>query len=193
MGTSVVAERTIGLVLAAGAGSRFGMPKALARTPDGAPWLRLTTSALVDGGCDEVVVVLGAMAETALHLVPADANVVIARAWERGQSASLLAGLAACRSSAAGAVVVTLVDLPGLTSAAAHRVIGEPGAGDLRRAIYDGVPGHPVLIGRQHWDPLAADLSGDTGATRYLMAHQAESIDCTDLGGGVDVDTWGAA
>ena len=183
----------IGLVLAAGAGSRFGMPKALARTPGGTPWLRLATSALADGGCDEVVVVLGAMAESALHLVPADARVVIARDWQQGQSASLLAGLAACGGSSASAVVVTLVDLPGLTPEAARRVVADAGAGDLRRATYGGAPGHPVLIGREHWRPLTEELAGDTGAAHYLVSHRAETIDCTELGGGADVDTWGAA
>jgi nicotine blue oxidoreductase len=46
-----------GIVLAAGAGTRYGMPKVLA---DEGGWLRRAVAALVDGGCDDGVVVLGA-------------------------------------------------------------------------------------------------------------------------------------
>lgn len=184
-----MAEAPIGLVLAAGAGIRFGMPKALGRTPDGVPWIERSTSALVGGGCSEVVVVLGAMAEAALHLVPRAAEVVIARDWQAGQSASLRAGLVACASSGADAVVVTLVDLPGLTADAVQRVAAGAGAGDLRRATYGDAPGHPVLVGRDHWAPLQAHLAGDTGAGPYLAARGATTVDCTALGGGEDVDS----
>jgi CTP:molybdopterin cytidylyltransferase MocA len=184
----VVAEGAIGLVLAAGAGSRFGMPKALARTPDGTPWLRRATTALVDGGCEHVVVVLGAMAESAIHLVPREARIVIARDWHDGQSSSLRAGLEACASSQGFAVLVTLVDLPDLDAEAARRVLADAGSESLRRAAYDGKPGHPVLIGREHWGGVATSLSGDTGAARYVAEHGAAWIDCSGLGGLADVD-----
>ncbi|HWR85187.1 MAG TPA: NTP transferase domain-containing protein, partial [Rhodoglobus sp.] len=49
-----------GIVLAAGAGTRAGGAKALRREPDGTPWLELAATALRDGGCERVVVVLGA-------------------------------------------------------------------------------------------------------------------------------------
>jgi CTP:molybdopterin cytidylyltransferase MocA len=183
-----VVDGTIGLVLAAGAGSRLGMPKALARTPEGEPWLARATAALSDGGCDDVVVVLGALAETALHLVPADADVVIARQWQRGLSASLLAGLDAVSATDSEAVLVTLVDLPELTAGAVRRVADGAGPADLRRAAYGGSPGHPVLLGRDHWAAVSASLDEDAGATAYLAAHGARAVDCTDLGGGDDVD-----
>ncbi len=183
-----MADAAIGLVLAAGAGTRFGMPKALARTTEGTPWVVRAARTLAEGGCADVVVVLGAMAESAIHLVPRDAGIVIARDWARGQSASLLAGLEACAASDAAALVVTLVDLPDLDVDSVRRVSGGAGPDDLRRATYGGRPGHPVLIGRGHWDALAARLVGDSGAGRYLAARNVTSIDCTSLGGGDDVD-----
>jgi CTP:molybdopterin cytidylyltransferase MocA len=164
------------------------MPKALVRREDGVPWLALATGALSAGGCEDLVVVLGAMAESALHLVPADSRVVVARSWESGQSASLRAGLAACAGSAASAVIVTLVDLPDLSAEAVRRVGAGAGSGDLRRAAYGGQPGHPVLIGSDHWPALLRSLRGDAGASAYLRMHSAAEIDCTDLGGGDDVD-----
>ena len=71
-----------GVLLAAGAGTRFGMPKVLAER---GAWLRAAVAALSGGGCDEVVVVLGA----AVVDVPAPARAVIARDWRRGPGASL--------------------------------------------------------------------------------------------------------
>lgn len=164
------------------------MPKALARTPDGSSWLHRATAALFDGGCDDVIVVLGAMAEAAIHLVPGDARIVIARRWGEGQSASLLEGLEACASSDGVAVVVTLVDLPDLDAGGVGRILEGAGAGSLRRASYGGLPGHPVLIGRDHWAAVADGLLGDVGAARYLAEHDARWVDCSDLGGGMDVD-----
>ncbi|MCW2831256.1 MAG: hypothetical protein JWP31_1948 [Aeromicrobium sp.] len=183
-----MAEGAVGIVLAAGAGSRFGMPKALARRPDGTPWLAHAATTLADAGCEDVVVVLGAMAEAALHLVPPGAGVVIARGWESGQSASLVAGLEACSSTDAIAAVVTLVDLPDLRPEAARRVASRARAHDLRRAPYAGAPGHPVLVGRAHWGPIVRSVWGDAGAAGYLAMHGAAQVDCTDVGGGRDID-----
>jgi CTP:molybdopterin cytidylyltransferase MocA len=60
-----------GVVLAAGAGTRFGGPKALARTAAGEPWLALAVGTLRAAGCEPVVVVLGTGADEAEPLVPA--------------------------------------------------------------------------------------------------------------------------
>jgi molybdenum cofactor cytidylyltransferase len=176
-----------GLVLAAGGGSRFGGPKALARTPAGDPWLALAVAALRAGGCDDLVVVLGAGEAEARALVPAGARVVVADDWAEGLGASLTAGLAALPSRAAA--LITLVDLPGLPSAVCERLLAEPLTPTvLRRAGYGGRPGHPVLVGTQHRRPLAATLAGDHGGRAYLDRHGVEQVECGDLFDGVDVD-----
>ena len=184
--------RAVGLVLAAGAGTRYGMPKALARTDAGTSWLELACQALVGGGCGEVVVVLGARADEAEELVPAHARLVVAREWRSGIAASLRTGLAAADGTGAGVAVVSLVDLPGLRPNAVRRVMDSVPQADahhaLARATYDGRPGHPVLVGRAHWQPLGAAVRRDTGAGPYLRAHGTLAVDCTDLGGGDDVD-----
>ena len=56
------------------------------------------------------------------------------------------------------------------------------------RATYDGRPGHPVLLGRDHWAPLIAGVQGDRGAADYLAAHTVLSVSCEDLATGHDVD-----
>lgn len=184
---------TAGLVLAAGGGRRMGGPKALLAT-DGEAWVARAVSVLAAGGCDPVVVTLGAQASAARPLVPAQALVVEVAGWERGMGESLRQGLEAVERLAPGAqaVVVTLVDLPGLHHEAVARVVragGDAPAAALCQARYDGRPGHPVLLGRAHWARLRAGLAGDAGARDHLSAHGAVAVDCTDLGGGDDVDT----
>jgi CTP:molybdopterin cytidylyltransferase MocA len=180
--------RVAGIVLAAGAGTRAGGPKALRRDDDGMPWLHRAVAALRGGGCDPVLVVLGAEAAAARVLVPADATVVVADAWADGLSASLRAGLTAA-PPAADAVVVTLVDLPGLPAAAVQRLLAPPvGPSTLRRATYASRPGHPVIIGRHHWATVAASADGDRGAGRYLRAQGAELVELSGFWDGDDAD-----
>jgi len=171
-----------GIVLAAGAGTRHGGPKALV-----VPWLADSVRLLLDGGCDPVVVVLGAEAEAARALVPDDPRVcaVVAEGWAGGLGESLRAGLA---HATGDAVVVTLVDLPGTPVTVVDRLVTAWDHRSLRQAVYDGRPGHPVLVGADHWGPLADSLSGDRGARAYLVAHGVDEIDCTDLHHGRDED-----
>ncbi|WP_084105587.1 NTP transferase domain-containing protein [Demequina sp. NBRC 110056] len=180
-----------GVVLAAGAGSRSGGAKALRSAPDGTPWLAIASEALRDAGCREVIAVLGAEAEDALALVPRGVLPVVATDWHEGQSASLKVGLAAAATSSADAVLLTLVDLPGQTAAAGRRVIdagSDDPRGSLARAHYDDAPGHPVLLGRDHWAEIAESATGDRGARDYLRSHLVFEVDCSDLGGGADGD-----
>ena len=178
-----------GLVLAAGAGRRFGMPKALASTPDDRAWLAIAAERLRSAGCDPVIVVLGADADRAEDAVPGWARMIVADDWAAGQSASLRAGLEAVALTDAAAVLITLVDLPDASVEAERRVLGAfDGTASLARAVDDGRPAHPVLIGRDHWGPLADSLRGDRGARDYLRTTGARPIDVTGLGGADDVD-----
>ena len=174
-----------GIVLAAGAGTRAGGPKALKRMPGGTPWLETATTVLLEGGCDRIVVVLGAQARSARELVPDDDRIttVVAMEWEAGMSESLRTGLAAARGTAA---LVTLVDLPELPVAVVQRVLD--GSGPLRQAVFGGTPGHPVYLAAEHWVPAATTLVGDRGARGYLVSHDVEEIECGDLWDGQDRD-----
>ncbi|MBP2436446.1 nucleotidyltransferase family protein [Microbacterium amylolyticum] len=189
--------RIVGLVLAGGAGTRYGMPKSLARTADGTPWLHRAVAALRDGGCSEVIVVLGARATDAGALVPHGAKVEVAGAWADGLSATIRAGLVAAGS--ADAVVIVPVDTPHLPARAVRRVIGEDRQmddagtlaglrGSLRQAVYHGQPGHPVLIGADHLPGVLESLSGDRGAGPYLRSRGAAQVECADLWNGEDID-----
>src|SRR5262245_25707825 len=109
-----------GLVLAAGAGRRYGMPKALIPW-DGGLLVERAAGVLTAAGLDPILVVLGAAADEVRAAAPALPSVVNPE-WETGMASSLRAGLTALTSTEAGAVVVLLVDMPGVTPAAVRRV-----------------------------------------------------------------------
>jgi CTP:molybdopterin cytidylyltransferase MocA len=193
-----------GLLLAAGAGRRMGRPKALLRDPDGTPFLHRAVRALLDGGSAGVTVVLGASADRARAVLAepgldSPVRVVVATGWEEGMGASLRAGLAALvkedGAATAGAsptgVVVTLVDLPDVGPEVVARVLARgrgAGRAALVRSTYGGVPGHPVLLGREHWGGVAATAEGDQGARSYFREHPPVPCECGDLATGHDVD-----
>ena len=194
----------VGLVLAAGAGTRFGAPKGLARDAAGTPWLVRAVQALSRGGCDRVLVAVGARGDEVAGLVPAGAEVVHVADWAAGLSATLRAGLVAANGAAVGgvtapgvtaggvaAVVVLPVDVPDAPAAAVRRVIEAAGtdvAGALVQASYAGAPGHPVLLGGRHLDEIVQQVAGDDGARAYLRAHAVTRVDCGDLWSGADID-----
>ncbi|HVN11885.1 MAG TPA: NTP transferase domain-containing protein, partial [Kineosporiaceae bacterium] len=107
--------------------------------------------------------------------------------------ASLRAGLVALadRAPVPDAVVVALVDTPGVTTEVVRRVAAAAAAGPsvLARAAFDGVPGHPVLLGREHWAGVRAAARGDAGARDYLRDRPVTLVECADVGSGLDVDT----
>ncbi|PJI84716.1 nucleotidyltransferase family protein [Luteimicrobium subarcticum] len=195
---SRAAGAVVGVVLAAGAGTRFGGPKALARTADGTPWVERVARALRGGGADRVVVALGAGRDEAAALVPGWAQVVHVPDWPDGVSASLRRALTSLSAvgldpggrlgAATRAVVVATVDVPDLAAEAVGRVVAGATPGCLRQATYGGRPGHPVLIGRAHWAPLLASVAGDVGARPYLVTRRVLEVPCDDLWHGHDVD-----
>ena len=166
----------VGLLLAAGSGERFGGPKALARDDDGTSWLLRSVQALRP--CAEIVVVVGAEAAQVAALLPMSVPRIRADDWAEGMGASLRAGLAALEPTSHDSALVSLVDLPDVDAATS-----------LARAAYDGVPGHPVLIGRDHWPGVIDTATGDRGARDYLATHDVALVECGDLATGVDVDS----
>jgi CTP:molybdopterin cytidylyltransferase MocA len=181
----------VGLLLAAGAGRRMGRPKALVELA-GRPLLLGALDALRAGGCAPLLVVLGAAADQVAELVPGDVRTVLATDWADGMGASLRAGLDALTGSPAPAALVHLVDLPGVGAAAIERLASVASAGPdvLARAAYNGVPGHPVLLGRSHWAGVRAAARGDAGARSYLAGHPAlRLVECGDVADPGDVDT----
>lgn len=176
-----------GVLLAAGGGQRFGMAKALVRH-QGRLFVEAAAEVLRSGGCAPVIVVLGASAEQVRAQAElAGVTVIDNPDWASGMGSSLRVGLDALPDGVL-AVVILPVDTPGMTAAAVRRVAGHAGPDALVRATYDGVPGHPVLIGREHFAGVRALATGDRGARDYLALHPPVEVACEDIASGDDVD-----
>lgn len=147
-------------MLAAGAGVRYGSPKAPVAV-DGERLVDRSVRLLREAGCAPVIVVLGAWIGDVPH-----AEVVINEDWQEGMGSSLRAGLSALGGTDASAALVTLVDLPGLTSLAIRAVCEHEGG--LVAATYDGSRGHPVKFPRVLWEDVIANTRGDEGARTFL-------------------------
>ncbi|MEU5399899.1 nucleotidyltransferase family protein [Streptomyces sp. NPDC005963] len=182
-----------GLLLAAGGGRRLGgRPKALLRHR-GRPLVDHAVAALHQGGCAPIHVVLGA-AGARVHTEAAlgGCTTIDNGDWAEGMGSSLRAGLASLTDSGADAVLVQLVDQPGIGGAAVARVRSAYGSHEtLATATYGGRRGHPVLLGAAHWAAAAADARGDQGARSYLAAHASTLtlVECGDVADPADIDT----
>jgi len=155
------------VVLAAGAGSRFGGPKQALLLPG-------VLDRVHESSVDDVLVVVGA------HPLEVDVRTVTCPDWKRGPGASLSCGLEALGEEVEAAVVV-LADGPDLAPEAIDRVIHawRQGAGEIVAASYGGNRGHPVLLARSIWSRIP-----DEGA----RALDPVLIPCDDLGSPGDVD-----
>ncbi len=179
------------VVLAAGSGSRFGSSAKQLAELDGIPLLEHALRAVeAVPAIGRIVVVLGARAEQVRAGVDfGQAEPVVCADWAEGQAASLRCGIAAVAD--AEAAVLTLGDMPRITPDVIARFAAlaqEHGAAARARAIYDGMPGHPVVLGRDHFARIAA-LEGDVGAREVLKAIGADPIECSHLCSPADVDT----
>ena len=172
----------------------MGGPKALLRlAPEGPTLVETAITRVRAAGCDGVVVVVGAAAEAVADAVAGTGSEVVAAPdWEEGMGASLRAGLGHLDAAAHDVALVTLVDLPDVTTAVMARVLAAAeadGPAALARATYAGVPGHPVVIGRDHWAAVASVARGDRGARDHLGVTPHLVVECGDLATGHDVDT----
>ena len=174
---------TAGLVLAAGDGKRFGGPKA-PYVHNGQRLVDRAVTVLTEAGCDPVFVVLGAWVGD----VPG-ATVLENENWSTGMGTSLQVGLSHLNSEPGiDEVVVSLVDLPGLTSLAVSRIVETPG--DIVVAAYDAKRGHPVKFASSTWPELITSAIGDQGARSYIAEHpdQIVLVEVGDVATGEDMD-----
>ncbi len=165
-------EGTVALVLAAGAGSRFGGGKLLAPI-GGRPILQHVLDALAAAGVGEVVVVLGRDAEAVEAAITwrAERRVVNPEP-ERGLSSSLQLGFEAIGPDA-GSVVVALGDQPLISEVVIQALIEAP-VDDARPVVvpvYHGEDGrNPVLL-RPAAHHLVGEATGDRGLGPVFEAH----------------------
>ena len=173
-------SRIAGAVLAAGAGTRMGQPKAELRI-GGMRLVDRAVATLRAGGCDPVLAVVRA------GVVVRDADVLVNTEPDRGMRSSL--ALAVRAAADADALAVLLVDAPGVGAEAVRRVVLAWQPGRITVATFDAGRGHPIVMSPAMWHEALALAGPDEGARGYLAAN-APLVDLVPVPGDpVDVDT----
>ena len=179
------------ILLAAGAGSRFGGEKLLA-TYGGRPLIEASLSNLADAPVDETFVVVGDDAKRIRAACEPHALEVVENPdWAEGISTSVKAGLGALGPGTRAAVVL-LADQPLVGAGAVERLLAAfEGGARVAAATYGGKLRNPVLFSREVWPLLMRELSGDEGARSFLRRHPelVTRVPCDGVGDPADVDT----
>ncbi len=181
-----------GIVLAAGAGRRYGRPKALVALA-GQLLVERAVSVLEAAGCRPVLAVLGAAADEVQATADlGQAETLVNDRWAQGMGGSLRLGIEAAARAGAAAAVVLPVDQPVVGPELVTRLVDRWRAGAVAvRAAFGGEGRTPVVLDRSLWPEVLAGAVGDAGARHVLAAHGdlVALVACDDVGAACDVDT----
>jgi molybdenum cofactor cytidylyltransferase len=186
--TSPARARVGGLLLAAGAGSRFGGDKREARLPDGTTMLERSLR-LLQLCCDETVLVIGARdSESDFRARHPEVRVLRSPRSAGGMGFTLADAVA--QLPAWDACLLSLADKPFIRPESARRVRELLAVHELVVPTYGGAWGHPVGFARRFFHALSR-LEGDAGARSLIVAERARAffVELDDPGILADVDT----
>jgi len=161
-----------GLVLGAGASSRFGQPKQLLPYKGATLLGWVIDQAERATGLDEVIVVLGrAAAEIREKVDFVNAKVVENPIFGEGCASSYRAGIEAL-DPRSDAIMIILGDQPGVDPETINQVAAEwrRGDGEIALASYRGRKGHPMLFAKPLFGQLVG-LHGDKAAWKLVDAN----------------------
>jgi len=182
------------IVLAAGRSARMGRAKALLPIAGGETFLSRVIKTLIEGGVDDVVVVLGYEPEPIVADLASRglaARYIVNENFDAGQLSSLVTGLRVIDRPGIEAALVTLVDVPLVRSATVRAVVDRyrRARPPIVRPVCGDRHGHPLLIDRGLFGALrSADPS--VGAKEIVRAHasKAGDVEVNDEGAFRDVD-----
>lgn len=184
----------VGVLLAAGTGSRFGDGQKLLADCAGEPLVRHAARTLRDAALDGVVAVLGHERERVAAALPDGVDTVDNPDYADGQATSVARGARAAADRGAAAAVFALGDMPCVDPAtvdalvAAYRRLDRETGADIVVPTVEGRRGNPVLFGAAHFDALQ-DVAGDRGGRALFDEFPVERVPVDDPGIHRDVDT----
>src|SRR5215813_7669922 len=161
-----------GLVLGAGASSRYGQPKQRLSFRGTSLLGWVVNQAERAKGLDEVIVVLGRAAdEIRMKVAFGNAKVVENPVFGDGCASSYRVGIGAL-DPRSDAIMVLLGDQPGVDPETINRMADEwrQGDGQIALASYQGRKGHPMLFAKPLFDKLVG-LHGDKAAWKLVDAN----------------------
>ena len=177
---------TLGVLLAAGAGSRFtGSHHKLLAPLKGAPVVSYALSAMVSAGFEQCIAVTGAVALTGLL----DGVTEVQNPdWSTGQRSSVLAAIQYAEELEFESIVVGLGDQPFISTEAWQAVAHANSP--IAIATYDGVRGNPVKLSSAVWELFrSAEGDPDTGARDLIRLHPELVLEVACKGNSADIDT----
>ena len=179
---SIPPERVGCIVLAAGTSSRFGDENKLLAGIEGETLVWRAAASALASPVDEVVVVVGHEASAVREALSGlDLGFVTNDDYERGQSTSVRAGVAAARERDWDAAVFALGDMPHVDPDPIARLLRAYAAdhGTILAAAHDRKRGNPTLFDAAHFDALAA-IEGDTGGRELIVGSDDAALVATD-------------
>lgn len=166
------------LILAAGASTRFGSPKQLARI-QGETLLERTIRVATETGCSPIIVVLGAHAKEITAACPLPhVTTVLSKDWQQGMGSSLAVGIPLLTGTT-GTIVMTC-DMPAVT---ATHLRALSATGEITGSAYAGRVGVPAYFPATSYSALLA-FRGDFGARGLLISARKVVLP----GGELDID-----
>ncbi len=160
--------RLAGLLMAAGAGTRFGGCKQLVQI-NGQPMIEHGLSALSPIFGEDLFTVLGACREQLGALVSPVSRVIEHPHWKDGLGSSIARGISElCQYADYQGVLIALADQPDLQSNDYRKLIAAFNGSRIVAVDYDGSPGVPAIFPSEFFASLQR-LSGDRGAKSLLI------------------------
>ena len=176
-----------GLLLAAGASSRFGSNKLLYPLSDGTP-IAVAAARNLKHAVERVLAVIRPGDDVLAQRLQAEGlEIAVCDSAAAGMGHSLACGIAA--ASDAHGWLIALADMPFVSPETLRTVIRHLEAGaTIAAPSFNGRRGHPVGFGRSLYPELLA-LDGDSGARALLTRHAVKLFECDDVGICFDIDT----
>ena len=174
------------VILAAGAGSRFGEPKAGAKLPSGARFVDAVARAAHNAGISHIVAVIHPEVDP-----PPGIRHVVNNQPASEQIVSLRLGLAQLVNTPVRGALVWPVDYPYVRDETVVTILDnvQNDAPLIARPTFENRHGHPVYFARDVWRDLVTEQQGGARAVVHRFTADVTDIPVDDPGVLRDVDT----
>lgn len=176
------------VIIGAGAGTRFGGPKAEARLPDGRRFLDAIVETAQSAGLDPIIAVLppGVAA-------PAGVRTVVNANPKSEQIVSARLGLAQLTNAPLTSAVLWPVDHPFVSVESVRAILdaGRTSGARIVVPVYDSRRGHPTWFHRDTWSELMTTPDGGARAVIHGDPSRVREVQVNDRGVLRDIDTRG--